>query len=97
MTDKSQFIINNKKGATKCRDKQTRNQLGSDRQMKLMGLDDSFFENFDRAPGEEYFKYIDERINQQIAEGLKKALKLLVDKLDAQIQNKIKGIVKQEF
>ena len=29
----------------------------------MMSIDSSFFDNFNKAPGEEYFKYIDERIN----------------------------------
>ena len=29
-----------------------------------LSVDSSFFDNFNKAPGEEYFKYIDERINQ---------------------------------
>lgn len=62
-----------------------------------LSVDSSFFDNFNKAPGEEYFKYIDERINQQIACGMKKALKLMVDKFESHIHKKMKVLVKEQF
>ena len=29
----------------------------------MMSIDESFFENFNKPAGEDYFKYIDDRIN----------------------------------
>lgn len=62
-----------------------------------LDLGDSFFDAFDNPPGQEYFKYIDERVNSQIAQGMKKAIQLLVTRFDTYIQKKMLTIAKEEF
>ena len=45
---------------------------------------------------EEYCRYIDERINIKLAEGMKKVAALVLTKFDSLLKDKIELLVKQE-
>jgi len=61
----------------------------------MLNLTDSFLRR-EFSTEEDQFNIIDARVNNQIAEGMKKAVRLIVNKLDTHIKSQLKLIVMEE-
>ena len=61
----------------------------------ILNLTDSFLRR-EFSTEEDQFNIIDARVNNQIAEGMKKAVRLIVNKLDTHIKSQLKLIVMEE-
>lgn len=62
-----------------------------------LDISDSIFNDGSYLKDEEYCRYIDERINVKLAEGMKKVAALVLTKFDSLLKDKIKLLVKQEM
>jgi len=63
----------------------------------MFGLSDSFFKDssYDNSVGDCFTK-IDDRINYKIAQGLKKGSKLIFDKLNTLMENRMLFLVEEQ-
>ena len=62
-----------------------------------LDISDSIFNDGSYLKDEEYCRYIDERINVKLAEGMKRVAALVLTKFDSLLKDKIKLLVKQEM
>ena len=62
----------------------------------ILNLRESFFHE-DLTSVDEFFNNVDDRVNHKIAQGMKRAIRLIVGQFDKHMLNKIKMIVRDEL